>query len=136
MSIHHSFCYFLNTFRISLFADEIDKQVKLEQLKQQALQQQLAEQQQEQFETKKYQVMRKILSQQGRQRLENIRMVKPEFAEQIELQLIQLFKAGRLQGAIPLPDETFKKLLKQLYLPHLCLLTSSIQLVHYIYDFS
>ena len=87
---------------------------KLEQLKQQAIQQQLAKQQQKEFENKKYQIMRLILSQEGRQRLENIRMVKPQFAEQIELQLIQLFQAGRLKGATPLPDKAFKKLLEQI----------------------
>ena len=59
---------------------------RLEQLKQQAVQQQIAEQQQEEYSKQKYQVMRKILSQEGRQRLENIRIVKPQFAEQIELQ--------------------------------------------------
>ena len=87
---------------------------KLEELQQQAVQQQFAEQQQHEFERKKYQVMRQILSPEGRQRLENIRMVKPQFAEQIELQLIQLFQAGRLRGATPLPDKEFKKILEQL----------------------
>ena len=61
-----------------------------------------------------YQVMRQILSPEGRQRLENIRMVKPQFAEQIELQLIQLFQSGRLRGATPLPDREFKKILEQI----------------------
>ena len=87
---------------------------KLEELKHQAIQQQLVEQQQQEFEKKKYQLMRLILSQEGRQRLENIRIVKPQFAEQIELQLIQLFQAGRLKGATPLPDKAFKKLLEQI----------------------
>ena len=87
---------------------------KLEQLQQQAAQQQVAEQQQQQYSNQKYQVMRKILSQEGRQRLENIRIVKPQFAEQIELQLIQLFQSGRLRGATPLPDKEFKKILEKI----------------------
>lgn len=87
---------------------------KLEQLKQQAVQQQLAEHQQKEYNNQKYQVMRKILSQEGRQRLENIRIVKPQFAEQIELQLIQLFQSGRLRGATPLPDKEFKKILEKI----------------------
>ncbi|MCK4382864.1 MAG: DNA-binding protein [Candidatus Lokiarchaeota archaeon] len=87
---------------------------KLEQLKQQAVQQQMAEQQQKEFTNQKYQVMRKILSQEGRQRLENIRIVKPQFAEQIEMQLIQLFQSGRLRGATPLPDKEFKKILEKI----------------------
>lgn len=85
---------------------------KLEQLQQQAAQQQIAEAQEREFEAQKYQIMRKILSQEGRQRLENIRMVKPQFAEQIELQLIQLAQSGRLKGQ--LSDVAFKKLLEQI----------------------
>jgi len=87
---------------------------KLEELQKRAIQQQYADQQQHEYENKKYLLMRKILSSEGRQRLENIRMVKPQFAEQIELQLIQLFQAGRLSGATPLPDKAFKKLLVQI----------------------
>jgi len=87
---------------------------KLEELKQQAVQQQVAEAQQKEYEEQKYQLMRKILSVEGRQRLENIRMVKPQFAEQIELQLIQLLQSGRLSGSIPLSDKAFKKLLEQI----------------------
>ncbi|MFX1256275.1 MAG: DNA-binding protein [Promethearchaeota archaeon] len=85
---------------------------KLEQLQQQAAQQQIAEAQEKEFETKKYQLMRKILSQEGRQRLENIRMVKPEFAQQIELQLIQLYQTRQLRGQ--LSDDAFKKLLERI----------------------
>ena len=87
---------------------------KLQEIKQQALQQQIAEHQQKEYESKKYQIMRLILSQEARQRLENIRMVKPQFAEQVELQLIQLHQAGRLRGSIPLGDKAFKKLLEQI----------------------
>ena len=96
--------------------EELDRirRRKLEELKQQAAQQQITEVQQKEFESKKYQLMRKILSQEGRQRLENIRMIKPEFAEQIELQLIQLLQSGKLRGAMPLPDAAFKKLLEQI----------------------
>ena len=96
--------------------DELEniRRRKLEALKQQAVQQQFAEAQQKEFKEKKYLIMRKILSVEGRQRLENIRIVKPQFAEQIEVQLIQLFQGGKLRGAIPLPDKAFKKLLEQL----------------------
>ena len=96
--------------------DELEelRRRKLAELQQQAMQQEVAQQQQETFERQKYLVMRKILTQESRQRLENIRMVKPEFAEQIELQLIQLFQSGRLRGATPLPDSSFKKLLEKI----------------------
>ncbi|MHA2182201.1 MAG: DNA-binding protein [Promethearchaeota archaeon] len=96
--------------------DELEKirRRKLEELQQQAAQQQINNAQQQEFEEKKYILMRKILSVEGRQRLENIRIVKPQFAEQIEMQLIQLFQSGKLRGAIPLPDKAFKNLLEQL----------------------
>jgi len=85
---------------------------KLEEMKQQAIHQKVSEQQEKAYNEKKYQLMRKILSQEGRQRLENIRMVKPEFAEQIELQLIQLFNVGKIRSQ--LSDKAFKNLLEQI----------------------
>ncbi|TXT62709.1 MAG: DNA-binding protein [Promethearchaeota archaeon] len=88
------------------------RQKKLEQLKAQAAQQEIAEKQKEAFDAQKYQIMRKILSQKGRQRLENIRMVKPQFAEQIELQLIQLYRSGRFNT--PMTDQQFKKILEKI----------------------
>ncbi len=96
--------------------EELDaiRRRKLAELQQQAAQQQVSEAQQKNYESKKYQIMRKILSQDGRQRLENIRIVKPQFAEQIEMQLIQLFQSGKLRGGTPLPDNAFKKLLEQI----------------------
>ena len=96
--------------------DELEniRRRKMEELKQQAMQQQIAEEQQKTYKNQKFLLMRKILSPEGRQRLENIRMVKPQFAEQIELQLIQLYQIGKLRGATPLPDKAFKKLLEQI----------------------
>jgi programmed cell death protein 5 len=44
--------------------------------------------------------------------LTNIRMVKPEFAEQIELQLIQLAQTGRIR--VPISDEQLKEALAKL----------------------
>ena len=65
-----------------------------------------------QVEAQKQAILRSILEPEARQRLTNIRMVKPEFAEQIELQLIQLAQSGRLK--IPLDDEQLKEVLKRL----------------------
>lgn len=102
----------LEEIRKRRLAELQQQAVQQQAVQQQAAQQQIVESQQREFESKKYELMRKILSQEGRQRLENIRMVKPEFAEQIELQLIQLAQAGRLRG--PLSDDAFKKLLQQI----------------------
>ncbi len=42
----------------------------------------------------------------------NIRMVKPEFAEELEMQLIQLAQSGKLQNQVT--DEQLKRTLAQL----------------------
>ena len=65
-----------------------------------------------QIDAQKQAILRSILEPEARQRLTNIRMVKPEFAEQVELQLIQLAQSGRLK--IPLDDEQLKEVLKRL----------------------
>jgi programmed cell death protein 5 len=69
-------------------------------------------QMQQQVEVQKQTLLRRILSQEARQRLTNLKMVKPEFAEQIELQLIQLAQAGRL--SIPVTDDQLKEILTRL----------------------
>ncbi len=69
-------------------------------------------QMQEQIETQKQALLRRILSPEARQRLNNLKMVKLEFAEQLELQLIQLAQAGKIN--IPVTDEQLKELLTRL----------------------
>ncbi|MEM2102235.1 MAG: DNA-binding protein [Candidatus Bathyarchaeia archaeon] len=81
------------------------------------LQKRLAEEQQraqvaQQIELQKQALLRQILTPEARQRMNNLKMVKPEFAAQLELQLIQLAQAGRLN--IPLTDEQLKELLLRL----------------------
>lgn len=65
-----------------------------------------------QFEAQKQAALKQILTPEARQRLTNIRMVKPEFAEQIELQLIQLAQAGRI--SVPITDDQLKEALGRL----------------------
>lgn len=81
-----------------------------------AMQQRGDEQKQSQAERKleaqKQALLRKILSPEARQRLTNLKMIKPEFTEQLELQLIQLAQTGKL--SIPLPDAQLKQILIQL----------------------
>ena len=82
-----------------------------------AMQQKTGEEQrqaqaEQQMEAQKQELMRKILSPEARQRLTNLKMVKPEFTDQLELQLIQLVQQGRI--ATPITDEQLKELLVRL----------------------
>ncbi|MGB9828143.1 MAG: DNA-binding protein, partial [Thermosphaera sp.] len=49
----------------------------------------------------------------ARERLNNIRLVKPELAEALEQQIIALAQAGRIP--VPVTDEFLKKILSELY---------------------
>jgi programmed cell death protein 5 len=82
-----------------------------------AMQQRMTDEQKQaqaerQLEAQKQALLRQILSPEARQRLTNLKMIKPEFTEQLELQLIQLAQAGKLP--IPLPDAQLKQILIQL----------------------
>jgi programmed cell death protein 5 len=94
--------------------DELEaiRQRKLASLQQQALKEQAEEQAAAEVQAQKESILRQILTPEARQRLTNIKMVKPQFAEQIEMQLIQLASTGRLKGQVT--DEQLKALLQQL----------------------
>ncbi len=82
-----------------------------------AMQQRMTDEQkqvqaEQQLEAQKQALLRQILSPEARQRLTNLKMIKPEFTEQLELQLIQLAQADKLP--IPLSDAKLKQILIQL----------------------
>ena len=91
---------------------EAIRQRKMAELQQQALREQSQEQAVAEAQAQKEGILRKILTPEARARLSNIKMVKPEFAEQIEMQLIQLASSGRLKGQVT--DEQLRELLVQL----------------------
>jgi len=91
--------------------DEIRRRRMLE-LQQRIAQEQQRAQAQQQIEIQKQAILRRILTPEARQRLNNLKMVKPEFASQLELQLIQLVQAGRVQT--PITDEQLKEILIRL----------------------
>ncbi|MDR0797290.1 MAG: DNA-binding protein [Nitrososphaerota archaeon] len=66
----------------------------------------------EKIEAQKQALLKQILSPEARQRLNNLKMVKADFTEQIELQLIQMAQIGKLP--IPLSDAQLKQILLQL----------------------
>lgn len=85
---------------------------KLTELQQRLAQEQQKVQMQQQIEMQKQALLRQILTAKARQRLTNLKMVKPDFAEQLELQLIQLAQQGRVN--IPITDEQLKDILIRL----------------------
>ncbi len=101
---------------------EEDELQKLREQRMQELRRQQAEQQQNQMQhqqaavdAQKQAILRIILSSEARSRLANIRLARPQFAQTIELQLIQAFQGGTLRGQTPLSDQRFKQLLQQLH---------------------
>jgi programmed cell death protein 5 len=82
-----------------------------------AMQQKMTDEQRQtqadqQIEAQKQELLRQMLSPEARQRLTNLKMVKPEFIEQLELQLIQLAQMGKVP--VPMSDAQLKQILIQL----------------------
>jgi len=94
--------------------EEIEELRRRKMLEYQA---QLQEQQRQaelrrQYEIQKRIAIQQILTPEARSRLANIRAAKPEFAEQLELQLIQLAQSGKLGSKIT--DSQLKEILSRL----------------------
>ncbi len=76
-------------------------------------QQMMAEQQQAmEMQAQIKQVLGTILSKEAQERIANIRNVKPDFALQVEIYLLQMFQAGKLKP--PLTGEQLKLILDQI----------------------
>jgi programmed cell death protein 5 len=91
--------------------DQIRKR-KLSSMQQRVSDEQRQAQAESQLEAQKQQLLSKILAPDARQRLNNLKMVKAEFTEQIEMQLIEMAQTGKLP--IPLSDAQLKGILIQL----------------------
>lgn len=86
---------------------------KIRQKKLLELQQRLAEEEEKQKERiERSNLLRVILSPEARQRLANMRLVKPELVDKIEIYLIQSAQTGKLP--VPLSDEQLKIILSKI----------------------
>ena len=94
--------------------DELDalRKRRMLELQQRMVEEQREVQAQQQLESQKQALLRRILTPEARSRLTNLNIVKPEFTQQLELQLIQLAQQGRIN--IPITDEQLKELLVRL----------------------
>ncbi len=68
--------------------------------------------QRQQNEAQKAQALRGILSTEARDRLNNLKLARPELTDQIENQLIVLAQSGRIKGL--LSDNDLKQILTQM----------------------
>ena len=57
-------------------------------------------------------ILRNVLTKEARERLNRIKLVKPELAMQLELYLVQLYQSGKLRGQMT--DEQLKDILRML----------------------
>jgi programmed cell death protein 5 len=94
--------------------EELDglRKRRMLELQQRMIEEQRQNQAQQQLEGQKQALLRRILTPEARRRLTNLNMVKPEFTQQLEMQLIQLAQQGRIN--LPITDEQLKELLVKL----------------------
>jgi programmed cell death protein 5 len=94
--------------------EELDaiRRKKLSAYQQRASDEQRQAQAEKEVDAQKEALLRQILSPEARQRLTNLKMVKRDFTEQLELQIIQLAQMGKIP--IPLSDMQLKQILIQL----------------------
>ena len=85
---------------------------RLIELRQQLQEEQRKTEQNQASEMQKQSIFRQILTLEARQRLSRIKLVKPNFVAQLELQLIQIAQSGRVR--LPINDEQLKQILIQL----------------------
>jgi programmed cell death protein 5 len=91
--------------------EELRKQ-KMEELQDQQQQEEAQQQAQQQADAQKQALLRQYLTDGARKRLNSVRMSKPQFADQVEQQILAIAQSGRINGKID--DAKMKELLREL----------------------
>ncbi|WP_458187433.1 DNA-binding protein [Haladaptatus sp. NG-WS-4] len=91
--------------------EELRKQ-KMEELQDQNQQEEAQKQAQQQADAQKQALLRQYLTDGARKRLNSVRMSKPQFADQVEQQILAIAQSGRINGKID--DQKMKELLREL----------------------
>ncbi|WP_319539021.1 DNA-binding protein [uncultured Methanospirillum sp.] len=84
---------------------------RMMEMQQQAASQQDEAERQRQYEAQIHSALVQILEPEARERLNTIKLTKPDFAKSVEQQLIMLAQSGRIKTKIN--DEQLKVILKQ-----------------------
>ncbi len=91
--------------------DELEsiRRKKLEELKQEQMRMAQEEATKEELQARKQNILRSILTSKARERLNRVRTTRPSFADQVELQLINLVQSGQIRQQIN--DDQLKRIL-------------------------
>jgi len=91
---------------------ELIKRRRMAELMKRAAEESKAREEEMLRELQKQEVLRRILTPEARERLANIKLVKPELAKALEDYLVSLSLSGRLNKVID--DEELKEILRQI----------------------
>lgn len=88
------------------------RQKKLAEMQEQQAAAQMQEEQKAALEAQKQAILRQILTEEARQRLTNVKLVRPQLAEAVEVRLIQLAQQGAINDK--LDDAQLKDILRKI----------------------
>ncbi|MBI2579711.1 MAG: hypothetical protein HYW27_02310 [Candidatus Aenigmarchaeota archaeon] len=91
--------------------EEIKKKILEQRMQEMMGSQAAAMQEQAQMQHALASIMSRILDKKGKERLSNLKLVKPDMAMQLEIYLAQLYQAGQIRGVIS--DDQLVMILKK-----------------------
>jgi|SRR3989344_8040759 len=92
--------------------EEIKKRMLQQRLQEMTMHQNSSMYEQNQMQEALASIMSKILDKKGKERMSNLKLVRPEMAMQLELYLAQLYQSGQVRGIIT--DDQLVMILKKI----------------------